>query len=222
MRTLFISTITFITLAFLVAPDMDAGGRGGSFGGSRGGSFGGSRGGSFGGSRSYRSYSSPRSATRPAPSSGYNGGSSFGGSRSSGTSMFRSGGRMNSAQEYTRSYGVPRRTETAPMRGSDGVSRNYVFNQYGGYADGLMTGYAMGRMSWWWFTPFHPAFYYTAPPYVMRPDGTMEYFPPTFSFGKLLLTLVIVAAVVFIIVVMIRNRRRRMNGPVDLSQSSFG
>lgn len=219
MRMFLVGVFTFVTLGFLVVPDLDAGGRGGSFGGSRGGG----RGGSFGGSRSYRSYSSPRyNSSRPAPSSGYNGGSSFGGSRSSGTSMFRSGGRMNSAQEYTRSYGVPRRTETTPLRGSDGVSRNYVFNQYGGYADGLMTGYAMGRMSWWWATPFHPAFYYTAPPYVMRPDGTMEYFPPTFSFGKLFFTLLIMAVIVFIIVVMIRNRRRRMGDSVDLSQSSFG
>jgi hypothetical protein len=215
MRSLLVGVVTLLTFSFLVLPDLEAGGRGGSFGGSRGG-----RGGSFGGSRSYRSYSSPRYNSSPSASPRYNGGSSFGGSRGS-SSMMR-GGRMNSAQDYTRSYGVPRRTETTPFRGSDGVSRNYVFNNYGGYADGLMTGYAMGRMSWMWFTPFHPAFYYTAPPYVVRPDGTMEYYPPTFSFTTLFFTLLIAAVVVYVIVVMIRNRRRRNGSDMDLSQSSFG
>lgn len=215
MKSFFVSSLTLLTLAFFVAPELDAGGRGGSFGGSRGG-----RGGSFGGSRSYRSYSSPRYNSSPSTAPRVNGGSSFGGSRGS-SSMFR-GDRMNSAQEYTRSYGVPRRTETTPFRGSDGVSRNYVFNSYGGYADGLMTGYAMGRMSWWWFTPFHPAFYYTSPPYVMRPDGTTEYYPPTFSFTTLFFTLLIAAAIVYILFVVIRNRRRRNGSYADMSQSSFG
>ena len=129
---------------------------------------------------------------------------------------------MSSSQDYTRSYGVPRRQETTPFRGNDGVSRNYVFNQYGGYADGLMTGYAMGRMSWWWYTPFHPAFYYSAPPYVVRADGTMEYYPPTFSFGTLFFTLLIAGVIVYILYVFIRNRRRGNSSSADYSQSSFG
>ncbi len=228
----FRSTIgALLLLAFvflIIGIELDA--RGSSFGGSRGsssrggGSFGGSRGGgSFGGSRgNSRSYSAPAPSARPSPSAPLQrqGQSpSFGGSRSSGISR---GTQMGSAQEYTRNYGVPRRQEAAPYTGSDGVSRNYVFNHYGGYADGIMTGYAMGRMSWFWYTPFHPAFYYSPPPYVVREDGIVEYYPPTFSFAKLFFVVMMGAVVVFVIVVVVRNRRRRRAAfEGDLTQSSF-
>jgi len=86
-----------------------------------------------------------------------------------------------------------------------------------------MTGYAMGRMSWMWYTPFHPAFYYSPPPYVVRNDGVVEYYPPTFSFGKLFFTLFIVGIIVFVIYVIIKNRRKRLsNSNSDWTQSSFG
>ena len=85
-----------------------------------------------------------------------------------------------------------------------------------------MTGYAMGRTSWMWYMPFHPAFYYSAPPYVVRPDGVAEYYPPTFSFAKLFFTILIVGAIVFVIVTVIRNRRRAQMGyGGGGSQSSF-
>ncbi len=227
--------------SFLLSVHLDArsGGRS-SFGGSRGGgssfggsrssgssgfssrggsSFGGSRGGSsFGGSRGSGSNQSYRNSTPGYSNSGAS--PSFGGSRNSAVAR---GAQIGSAQEYTRSYGVPRRQESAPYTGNDGVSRNYVFNHYGGYADGLMTGYAMGRTSWWWYTPFHPAFYYGSPSYYMRPDGAVEYYPPTFRWGTLIFVLLMGAVVVFVIYVVVRNRRGRSSvSSGDMSQSSFG
>jgi uncharacterized membrane protein len=85
-------------------------------------------------------------------------------------------------------------------------------------------GYLLGQTSWLWFTPFHPAFYYTQPYYVPRPDGTVEYYPPTFSMAKLLFVLIVIGVIVFIGWVMVRSYRMRrgMMGARDLSRSSFG
>jgi len=85
-------------------------------------------------------------------------------------------------------------------------------------------GYLLGQTSWLWFTPFHPAFYYTQPYYVPRPDGTVEYYPPTFSMAKLLFVLIVIGVIVFIGWVMVRNYRMRRGimGARDLSRSSFG
>ncbi len=216
-------------LSFFLSLELDARSGSGrsSFGGSRSGgsSFGssrgssGSRGGSsFGGYR--RSPSSGQSYRQSSPSGGYSSAPSFGGSRGS---RIARGSQIGSAQEYTRSYGIPRRQETTPYTGNDGISRNYVFNHYGGYGDGIMTGYALGRMSWWWHTPFHPAFYYSAPPYVVRGDGSVEYYPPTISYGMIFFVVLMGSAVVFVGYVIIRNRRSRRGGSSgDMSQSSFG
>jgi hypothetical protein len=85
-------------------------------------------------------------------------------------------------------------------------------------------GYLMGQTSWLWFTPFHPAFYYSQPYYVPRPDGTVEYYPPTFSPAKVIFMLIVVGTIAFIVWVIIRTRRaqRRMLAAGDLSRSSFG
>src|SRR5687768_1623356 len=110
--------------------------RGGSFGGRRGGS-------SFGSRRSTSSYST-RSATR-TPTTSTSRRSSFGGNR------------LSSPQAYTRSYGIPRRTQSmrAPAIGGTGMS-NYNVHHYGGMSDRFMTGYLLGTTSWMWSMPFHP------------------------------------------------------------------
>ncbi|MBK9246839.1 MAG: hypothetical protein IPM69_01685 [Ignavibacteria bacterium] len=187
----------------------------GSFGGSRGGggrSFGGSRGGggSFGGSRS-KSYSRPSTPSygKSSPSRSYSTPkSSFGGNR------------LNSKQDYTRSYGVPRQSTPMQLRNSQGANQNYVVHNYGGRGDGFMMGYMMGSIPFMWHTPFHPAYYYSRPSYVTNPDGTVEVYPPTFSYGTLFFTILIVGGIIFVIVLIIKRRRKGYDSNFE-SNSSF-
>jgi hypothetical protein len=174
--------------------------RGGSFGSRRGGS-------SFGSRRSSPSYSSPSRTTRsPRTTTASRARTSFGGNR------------LSSAQQYTRSYGVPRRTETvrAPSMAGTGYG-NYQVNRYGGMGDGFMMGYLMGQTSWMWSMPFHPAFYYSRPYYHSNPNGTTAVYPPTFQIGKLILTLVIIGGIGYVIYRVMRRRRSSPTAP----QSSF-
>lgn len=178
------------------------------------GSFGGSRGGggrSFGGSRS-RSYSRPSSPSYSRPSS-----PSFGRSTSPTPRSSFGGKRLNSGSEYTRSYGTPRQSTPMKLSNGAGGSQNYVVHNYGGRGDGFMMGYMMGTIPFMWHTPFHPAYYYSRPSYVTNPDGTVEVYPPTFSYGTLIFTLLIGGLIVYVIVRVIRGRRSSM---MD-SNSSF-
>jgi hypothetical protein len=203
----FIALMCLTFLAVFILPDQ-ADARGGSFGGSRGGgSFGGGR--SFGGSRSFGNSGS---------------GSSFGGSRSgssglsgrsmgtvtrstpSGLSSF-GGRRLGSSGDYTARYGAPRATMPAQQLNSS-MPANYMVHDYGGFGSGMMMGYMMGQSSWMWSMPFSRQFYYSKPYYVENADGSVDVYPPTFSFGKLIFTLLILGAIGYIIYVIIRNRRR--------------
>jgi hypothetical protein len=92
-----------------------------------------------------------------------------------------------------------------------------MVHSYGGYTDGLMMGYLMGRTSAMWYTPFHPAFYYSRPVYVNNPDGTMEVYPPTFSFFRLFLGLAVLGLIVWLVMRFFRRRAGVDSG----SQSSF-
>jgi len=194
-----------ITLFLLISPDMAYSRR--SFGRR-----------SFGGRSRSRLFRSPKRAKRPR--------SSFGSkrSRSSLRKMTPSqraarsfgGKRLGNAKQYTSKYGVPRKSFTKSFN-RNGISRNYVFHSYGGYGSGLMTGYLMGRTSWLWFTPFHPAFYYTRPYYVDNPDGTVGVYPPTFSFSKLIFTILVFAVIIYIIIVVIKSKKSNRS-----SGSSFG
>lgn len=188
-------------------------------------SFGGSRGSrSFGGSR--RSYSAP---SRPP--------SSFGGSRSTSpsyspqrspsmspsSSMPRrstsfGGTRLQSRDQYTRSYGTPRRSEQRMTGNADGSQTRTIVHSYGGRGDGFMMGYMMGSVPFMWHTPFHPAFYYSRPHYYHNPDGSVEVYPGTFSFGSLLMVIIIGGAVIFIIYRVVRSIRRKA---LTESASSF-
>lgn len=162
---------------------------------------------SFGGSR--RSFSSPKSSNRSfskprqqmAPSRQQTATprqrTSFGGSR------------LSSGQDYRKSYGTPRKSEPVRTTGQTAGSPGYVAHYYGGMGDRFMMGYMMGTASMWWYTPFHPAFYYSRPYVVQNANGTQEVYPPTFSFGKVLLVIVIVGGVAFIGYVVVRNMRRR-------------
>lgn len=172
-------------LALLIAVPWEAGyaqrrggGGGGSFGGGRsfggGGSFGGSRssGGSFGGSGSFGGGSRSSGSTGSFGGSRSFGGSgagstrssgSFGGSSSSGGSFGRSGSFGSSG--IGRSTSVYNRSAGTYSYGG----RSYPV--YGGGA-GFWTGYSLGYWSspaWYYYTPFHPAFY-VGRPYV-GPDG---------------------------------------------------
>lgn len=199
-----VAVISLLAL-FLIVSEADAQRRrgGGSFGGSRSPSYAPSRpstpspsGGSFGGNRSMT----------PAPSSGMSRGS-FGGARPQSAIA---------GSNYRNSYGIPR--QSTPMT-VPGASSPYMVHSYGGYGDGLMAGYLMGRTSMMWSMPFHPAFYYSRPVYVAGPNGAMEVYPPTFSFFRLFMGIFIMGGVVFLVVWLIRRSRR--NSDYGMSQSSF-
>lgn len=197
LRRLFYGILCIIGISLFVL-EADAQRRGGSFGGSRR-SFAPSRpaapSSSFGGSRSM---------TSPTPSTMQRNGSSFGGSRAM----------TPAASNYRRSYGIPRQSSPVTV---PGVSSPYMVHSYGGYTDGLMMGYLMGRTSAMWYTPFHPAFYYSRPVFVNNPDGTQEVYPPTFSFFRFFLGIAIVGLIVWLVVRFFRRRA----ASADSSQSSF-
>ncbi len=173
---------------------------------------------SFGGSR--RSYTAPRSTPRTAtpprsstrqpsattPRTSAKPRSSFGGTR------------LSSGDQYRKSYGVPRKSEQVRLPNQAAGSPGYTVHRYGGMGDGFMMGYMMGSVPFMWSMPFHPAFYYSRPYVVQNADGTKEVYPPTFSWGTLLLVLVIAGGAVFVIYVVVRNRRRRR---MDTATSSF-
>ncbi|MDQ1265885.1 MAG: hypothetical protein QG635_1037 [Bacteroidota bacterium] len=182
------------------------------------------RGGGFGGAR--RSFGGFK---RSSPSRSNRAPSSFGGSRrslSSNRSMSGSGlagkkpsfggSRLSSSREYTQKYGVPRKTETLARPGANGMMTNYNVNNYGGFGSGLMTGYMLGHTSWMWSMPFHPAFYYGRPYYVNNPNGTVDVYPPTFSFGRLFFTIIVIGGILYIIFKVVKSRSR-----ANLSRSSF-
>lgn len=140
--------------------------------------------------------------------------SSFGGKISSG---------VFSQHNIFKKYGVPRRVITS--REIPNLPKNAVVNHYGDFASGLMMGYLMGYTSWLWYLPFHPAFYYGQPQRVVNPDGTIVYYPPTFDWSKLFMTLIIVGSISFIVYQFFKNRRRSLAFSIssnrDLSKSSF-
>lgn len=200
LRCLFCGILCFMGISLFFVLEADAQRRS-SFGGSRRSSS------SYAPSRPAApssSFSGSRSMTSPAPSTMQRSGSSFGGTRAI----------APAASNYRRSYGIPRQSTPVTV---PGASTPYMVHNYGGFTDGLMMGYLMGRTSAMWYTPFHPAFYYSRPVYVNNPDGTMEVYPPTFSFFKFFLGLAIVGLILWLIV---RFFRRRSTN-VDSSQSSF-
>ncbi|MBL0333052.1 MAG: hypothetical protein IPP08_05210 [Chlorobiota bacterium] len=180
----FLAVLFSLVLLFLINLDEINAQRRGSFGGFRSSgrsSFGSSRGFSTPSysNRSRPSFTQPNRTTTP----------SFGGTRSTtGNGGWNStttqrpsfGGKsISNSQEYTRSYGVPRKVER--MNNTTQGGGNYVVNNYGGYGDNFMYGYLAGRTSMWWSTPFHPAYYYSRPYYHNNTDGTVSVYPPTFS-----------------------------------------
>jgi len=214
-----VSLVAVLFASVMFVPDADAQRRG-SFGGSRGGgSFGGSR----GSGSTFRSTPapapsySPRSYAPSQPAAPRSSGS-FGGSRSgfgSPSGALSGAAGTGAAMNYRKSYGIPRQSSPVTVPGQ---STPYIAHRYGGFSDGLMMGYLMGHTSMMWSMPFHPAFYYSRPTIVQNPDGTVEVYPPTFSFFKLFLTLAILGAVVWLVMRYIRRRRAASD---DMSQSSF-
>ncbi len=196
LRTTLIASFVAIFVAMFFLPDIAEARRGG------GRSFGGSR-------RSTNTYKSKRTPTKTRtskPRTTQKNPTSFGGKR------------LNSSQAYTSKYGTPRKSTPQTVT-TGGQSQRYVMNSYGGYGSGLMTGYVMGSTSWLWFTPFHPAFYYSRPYYNTNQDGTIGVYPPTFSIGKVFVTIILAAVVFFIIYAIIKNRKRKSSYG---SSSSFG
>lgn len=168
---------------------------GGSFGGSAartpstgGGSFGGAKpsagssssssGGSFGAARSSGSFGGGTASSSSSTASRGSFGS-FGRSGSMG-----SGGSIRTSTVQPRYYGRP-----------STYSRTVVYNGMSvpAYHYGFWSGYSMGWMTprWYYYTPFHPAFYYGRPVYY---EGGI--YPGEFSFGRLVIGL---CALMFVI-----------------------
>lgn len=128
------------------------------------------------------------------------------------------GSRLQSREQYTRSYGVPRRSEQRMVSNADGSQTRTIVHSYGGVGDGFAMGYMMGSIPFMWRTPFHPAFYYSRPQYLYNPDGSVEVYPGTFSFGTLLMVIIIGGVVVYLLFRIVRSMRRRVSSE---SVSSF-
>lgn len=176
------------------------------------------RGGSFGGRRSSGSVrrSTPSSSSSPRTSSRSTARTSSASRRSS-----FGGNRLSSPSSYTKSYGIPRRTQavTAPSMNGAGMAR-YNVHQYGGMSDRFMMGYLMGSTSWMWSMPFHPAFYYSRPAVYTHPNGQTDVYPPTFQFGKLIVTLVVVGGIAYLIYRAVRRRSRSTEAAAPSSSFS--
>lgn len=147
-------------------------GGGGSFGRSGGGGFGG---GSFsGGGGSFGRSSSGSSGSSSFGRSGGFGSNSIGRS-SSGSSFGRSGG-YGGGYSYTRSAGGG--------------------GYYGGRAAyGYGPSYYWGSPMWYYYTPFHPAFYYNAP-YIGQ-DGA--YYGGGFNFMHFLISVMLFFGVIWLL-----------------------
>lgn len=241
MKTYFgkIIAIIALTLVLSIPPDVAFAAGGRSFGGSRSSSKPSAPSRSFGGSRSTtKPSSSPRQNQSYGSPSGSNqgglmgGGRSFGGSRStapatkgsgssvgkqsSGSASSFGGARSEKSRQMQAKYGTPRRQVPQNELPANTPS-NYIVNDYGGFGHGLMLGYLAGSTPFMWSMPFHPAFYYSRPTYVYNDDGSVEVYPPTFQFGRLLLTIFVVGIIVVVVYIIVRNRRRGRRP----SQSSF-
>lgn len=167
-------------------------------------------GGSFGGSRGSRSFSKPSTSTRSMTSS----------SSSASRSRTSFGGTRTTRADYSSKYGTPRRTSAYTGTSSTGGRQNYMVNDYGGYSSGLMMGYMHGSIaSHMMWLPWYGAFWYTKPYYSdPSPDGSVEVYPPTFNYTKLIIVILIVGLIAYWVYSRIRRRRYAD----ETSQSSFG
>jgi len=181
-----------LLVSIFVLPDFAEARRGGSFGGSRGGSV--------------RQSKPPtnQQARQPAAAQRSTGKTSFGGNRITN-------------QQATAKYGTPRRTETTTGTNAQGGAQTYNVNHYGGYSSGLMTGYMLGHTTMLWMMPFHPAFYYSRPYYVENEDGSVDVYPHTISFARIIIGLI----VLLIVVAIIRAAIRRFRGRSQISKPKF-
>lgn len=192
-RFLGVAFLLFVTMMF-VLPEFAEARRGGR--------------GSFGGSRSLKSKPSQVQQNRT---------NSF--SRPAAKSRTSFGGARMTSQQAKAKYGTPRKVEQTVGKNSNGGSQVYNMHHYGGFSSGLMTGYMMGHTSMLWMMPFHPAFYYSRPQYVENADGTIDVYPPTLSFTKIIMGLILLGIVVWIIRRLVI--RARGGGTKNQSASSF-
>ena len=163
------------------------------------------RGGSFGGfrSRSRRTRSSSRSTARSATRTNPQKTPSFGGTRMS-------------SQQAKAKYGTPRRVQAMPGTNAAGAPMNYNVHHYGGFSSSLMTGYMLGNMTSWMMMS---SMLYTRPVYVENEDGSVDVYPPTFDWGKLLTILLVIGIIVYF-VRGVRRAKKNMEAN-QYSQSSF-
>lgn len=188
-RTLTVLTLATVLLSGAVGAFAQRGG-GRSFGGGGGGrSFGGG-GGSFGGSRSFGGGSGSAGGTRSF--GGSNGSSTRGGLGSGGSSFGRSGS-FNNSGGISRGYSRSTNTYSSPG-GISGPVRGYGgFRSYSFY---------WGAPAWYYYTPFHPAFYFHPPIYS---GGYYE--SGGFNFMNLILSVLVFVFLIWLIARLFRGGR---------------
>lgn len=212
------------------------GGGGGSFGSRRSGgsSFGssGSSSGSFG--RSATPQGSPRrNSTFGRPSSTPSmGNSTFGNNGTSGSTGLFGRPRPNSSFSTPTAPRRPTFTQSAPsgsfgrtggFSGSNGMSRGYTrsTNTYmapggisapvRGYGGFRSYSFYWGAPAWYYYTPFHPAFYFRPPVYMGAPGGGY-YEPGGFNFMNLIMGLFLIGIVGLVFFVVVVRWIKRMLG----------
>lgn len=196
------ATVVTVLAAMLVlsAISADAQRRGGSFSSGRS-SFGGGRsyGGSFNSGRSGSSFGSGRTS----------GGSSFGGARSgssfgssrSGSSFGRSGSFGSQGIASSRSVTYNGRSYTTSSYYVGGRPYHAVY--VGGWGDYWY------QPRWYYWMPFHPAFYFGGPVYVNDASGGY-YAPGGFSVVRLILGLLFFGFLLWIVVRLFSGGRKRV------------
>jgi hypothetical protein len=128
------------------------------------------------------------------------------------------GGQRMTSQTAQAKYGTPRRTESVRTNNAAGGQMDYRVNHYGGFSSSLMTGYMLGNMAWWMTAS---SFFYTRPNYVENEDGTVDVYPPSFNFGRLMTIAIVIFAIVYFIRFMrMASRQAREREPQ--TYSSFG
>lgn len=106
-------------------------------------------------------------------------------------------------------YGKPRKTELITAKSGN----SYIVNTFSNYASKLLIDYIEDNTSFFWSMPFSFAFYYSKPNYVKNSDGSIELYPPIFSYSKLLFIFFALIAAGYILNTYLKIKKERKQYP---------
>ena len=93
---------------------------------------------------------------------------------------------------------TPVRTSALPYAVGGFAAGALTAHYYGGFSD---YSYGWARPHWYYYTPFHPAFYYSRPVYV---DGGL--YPGSFSLGRLIFGGIVLFFIAAVVIGMLKGR----------------